>query len=151
MLFLFLFWARGECLREGCTTPAQTKGRVCFKHGVKVSCADPDCDTPQVRGRFVCLKHGAYGYCTTDACINNASTMRGKCKKHDSKTVACSAEGCWSTWDVQQTWRARRLRSTSAPLPSLHEAGAQKARQRQQESVQGERPHHTCASTWRQC
>ena len=26
--------------------------------------------------------------------ITNAITTRGKCKKHDSKTVACSVEGC---------------------------------------------------------
>ena len=61
---------------------------------MKLSCADPDCDTPQVLGKFVCIKHGAYGYCTTDACITNAMSMSGKCKKHDSKTVACSTEGC---------------------------------------------------------
>ena len=42
--------ALGECLREGCTTPAVKKGRLCFKHTVKLSCADPDCDTPQILG-----------------------------------------------------------------------------------------------------
>ena len=78
----------------GCTTSAVKKGRLCATHTVKLSCADPDCDNPQVRGKFVCIKHGAYGYCTTDACINNAITTRGKCKKHDSKTVVCSVEGC---------------------------------------------------------
>ena len=84
--------ALGECLREGCTSAARNKGRLCSKHTVKLSCADPDCDTPQVLGKFVCIKHGAYGYCTTDACISNAISSRGKCTKHDSKT--CSADGC---------------------------------------------------------
>ena len=90
----FKHGAKGECLREDCTTPARKKGRLCFKHTAKLSCANPGCDTPQVLGKFVCIKHGAYGYCTTDACINNAMSMSGKCRKHDSKTVACSTEGC---------------------------------------------------------
>ncbi len=94
--------ALGECLREGCTTAAVKKGRSCFKHTVKLSCADPDCDTPQVPGKFVCIKHGAYGYCTTDACSNNAIGTIGKCKKHDRKQVTCYNVGshpmdpiCW--------------------------------------------------------
>lgn len=47
-----------SCLREGCTTHAVKTGRLCFKHTVKLSCADPDCETPQVLGKFVCTKHG---------------------------------------------------------------------------------------------
>ena len=35
-------------------------------------------------GTGLCPKHGAI-------------SMRGKCKKHDSRTVACSAEGCSTT------------------------------------------------------
>ena len=54
--------ALGECLREGCTTAARKKGRLCSKPTVKLSCADPDCDTPQLLGKFVCIKHGAFGY-----------------------------------------------------------------------------------------
>ena len=47
------------------------------------------------QARFVCIKHCcAFGNCTTEACIYNAITMRGKCQRHDSKTVACSTEGC---------------------------------------------------------
>ena len=49
----------GEYLRAGCTTPAVKKGRLCGKHTVKLSCADPDCNTPQILGKFVCIKHGA--------------------------------------------------------------------------------------------
>ena len=86
--------AYGECLKSNCSSNAVKRGRLCFKHTVKLSCADPTCDTPQVLGYFVCIKHGAFGYCTTYACITNAITTRGKCRRHDSKTVACSAEGC---------------------------------------------------------
>ena len=32
---------------------ARKKGHLCFKHTVKVPCADPHCNTPQVLGRFV--------------------------------------------------------------------------------------------------
>ena len=89
--------AKGACLREGCTTPAQRKkGGLCFKHTVKQPCDVPGCDTPLIIGKSRCVKHGAYGHCTTDACTSNAGTMRGKCKTHDSKTVACSVEGCSS-------------------------------------------------------
>ena len=86
--------AKGECVRQSCTNFAVKRGRQCFKHEPKLSCADPDCDTPRVPGKLVCCKHGAHGCCTLDTCTTNAISMRGKCTKHDSKTVACSTEGC---------------------------------------------------------
>ena len=39
-------------------------------------------------------KYDSFGCSITDACIFNATTIRGQCTKHDSKTVACSVEGC---------------------------------------------------------
>ena len=92
----FKHGSNSECLREGCTSAAQKTGRVCSKHTAK-----PDLHRARLRHPAspwqVCLHqawHGAYGYCTTVACSTNATTTRAKCTKHDSKTVACSAEGC---------------------------------------------------------
>ena len=85
---------RKPCTVDGCTTKAAARG-VCSKHGALGECLREGCTTRAARkgGRF-CIKHGAFGYCTTDACISSAITTRGKCKKHDSKTVACAVEGC---------------------------------------------------------
>ena len=117
----------GECLREGCTTAAVKKGRLCFKHTVKLSCADPDCDTPQILGRFVCIKHGAFGYCTADACINNAV-----CEESARNATARQWHAPWkaaATLRKQEGFAVNMAPMgpaclTSAPLPSKPEAGA---------------------------
>ena len=75
-------------------------------------------------GKKPCSKDG----CTTDACTTNAFSMRGKCRKHGSKTAACSVEGCTADARARggcgKHGRLASVRSTSAPLPSKPEAGA---------------------------
>ena len=79
------------CLVGGCSSQVSRRG-LCDQHCRK-PCSVDGCST-KAKGRGLCIKHGAYGYCTTDACIITAATKRGACQKHDSKTVACSVEGC---------------------------------------------------------
>ena len=49
---------RKECEREGCTTPAKSRG-LCRKHGGGKRCTEPDCDKAAGRGGK-CSGHGAY-------------------------------------------------------------------------------------------
>ena len=143
----------GECLREGCTTPAQKGGSLwCSTHTAKPPCTDPDCESPQILGKFVCVKHGANGNCTTDGCPSNAATRRGKCHKHDSKTVACSVEGCNTNGNARGLCRKHGTKKicsfnncTTAVQPICRPVP--QARRWQQESVRGERVHHHRSSS----
>ena len=91
-------YKRKECERDGCTTPAKSRG-LCGKHGGGTRCTEPDCDKAAVKGGK-CSGHGGYSSeayfmnrmpCQIEGCCKIA--QKGVyCQEHAGDF--CSVEGC---------------------------------------------------------